>query len=82
MSSLRRRPAARASASVTRESRTSAATKKAAAAFENQASVASVPATSPQAGRRAARAYAAHAPTMKAVIVDSIRAARFHITKT
>ena len=34
----------------------------------------------PHAGRRSPIAYAAQATTMKAVIVDSISAARFHIT--
>jgi hypothetical protein len=35
----------------------------------------------PHAARRSAIAYAAHAMTMNAVIVDSMSAARFHITK-
>src|SRR5436190_17330495 len=61
-------------------SNTIAATKKAEAALVNQASAAAAPATSPQIGRREASAYAAHATTRNIVIVDSISAARFHMT--
>jgi hypothetical protein len=48
----------------------------------NQASTTAIPATSPSCGRRSAMAYAAQLATMKAVMVDSINAARFHMTNT
>src|SRR4051812_3122966 len=68
------------SARVMTASNASDARKNAAAAFENHASAAIVPAAYPHRGRVEARAYAAHAATMKAVMVDSMRAARFHMT--
>ena len=61
----------------------SAATKNAAEAFVKHASTAATPATTPQ--RRPPLAPARTRPsatTMNAVIVDSMSAARFHITKT
>jgi hypothetical protein len=65
---------------VTTASSAREARKNAAAAFENQASTAIVPAPNPHRGRVEARAYAAHAATMNAVMVDSMSAARFHMT--
>src|SRR6476660_6574247 len=61
-------------------SSTIAAAKNAADAFVNHARTTATPATTPQAGRRSANAYAAQPTTMNAVIVDSMSAARFHIT--
>src|SRR4030095_11400987 len=77
---IRDRTAGRDAASVTSASTTIATAKNAAEAFVNHASAVATPATKPQIGRFDERAYAAHAATMNAVIVDSMSAARFHMT--
>src|SRR5688572_7457048 len=60
----------------------SAATKNAAEAFVNHAPTTAAPAAKPTTGQRLDSAYADQLATMNAVIVDSISAARFHITNT
>ena len=72
----------RAAAIVQTASSTRAATKNAAEALVNQASTTAQPAKIPRIGRRCASTYALQLATMKAVIVDSMSAARFHMTKT
>ena len=61
---------------------TMAPIKNAAEALVNHARTAAMPARIAHARCFSARAYAAHAITTNAVIVDSISAARFHMTKT
>ncbi len=78
--SFARIPASWSVAMIQIASATSAAAKNAADALVKNASAVATPAKSPHSPRRSPTAYAAHPTVISAVIVDSISAARFHIT--